>query len=94
MANYNIHMLKAMDSKCILLSPFKIGNFKKTGTGNFPGGPVVGTSPSRAGHAGSIPGRGIWAHMAPVKKPKQNRSSMVTDLIKTLTMVHIQKSFF
>ena len=58
MANYNIHMLKAMDSKCILLSPFKIGNFNKTGTGNFPGGPVVGNSPSRAGRVGSIPGWG------------------------------------
>lgn len=73
MANYNIHMLKAMDSKCILSSPFKIGNFRKTGTGNFPGGPVVGTSPSHAGRAGSIPGRGIRAHMPPVKKPKRKQ---------------------
>ena len=76
MANYNIHMLKAMDSKCILLFPFKIGNFKKTGTGNFPGGLVVGTSPSRAGHVGSIPGRGIRAHMAPVKKPKHKTEAV------------------
>ena len=26
---------------------------------DFPGGPVVETSPSNAGHVGSVPGRGI-----------------------------------
>ena len=29
------------------------------GGGNFPGSPVVKTSPSNAGGAGSIPGRGV-----------------------------------
>ena len=32
--------------------------FIKTHCGDFPGSPVVKTSPSRTGHAGSIPGQG------------------------------------
>ena len=32
--------------------------FKKVGARNFPGGPVVGTSPFSSGSAGSIPGQG------------------------------------
>lgn len=70
MAKYSIRMLKAMYSKCILSSPFKIGNFEETRTGNFPGGPVAGTSPSNAGCAGSVPGRGTKGPLPPVKKPK------------------------
>ena len=31
---------------------------KKVGTGDFPGGPVVGTSPFSSGSAGLIPGQG------------------------------------
>ena len=31
---------------------------KKVGAGNFPGGPVVGTSPFSSGGAGLIPGQG------------------------------------
>ena len=41
--------------------------------GDFPGGPVVKTSPSNAGGAGSIPGWGAKIpHVSGPKKPKQN----------------------
>ena len=57
---------------------------------DFPGGPVVKTSPSNAGGAGSIPGRG--AKIPHASRPKnQNRSNTVTNSIKTLKMVHIKK---
>ena len=70
MAKYSIRMLKAMDSKCILSTPFKIGNFEEIRTGNFLGGPVAGTSPSNAGCVGSVPGRGTKGPLPPVKKSK------------------------
>ena len=57
----------------------------------FPGGPVVKTS-SKAGGAGSIPGQGT--KIPPALRPKnQNikQSNVVTNLIKTLKMVHIKK---
>ena len=45
--------------------------------GDFPGGPVVKTSPSKAGGAGSIPGGGAkiphasWPKQGNIKKQKQ-----------------------
>ena len=51
---------------------------------DFPGGPVVKTSPSKAGGAGSIPGQGT--KIPPALRPKnQNikQSNIVKILIKT-----------
>ena len=52
---------------------------------DFPGGPVVKTSPSNSGGVGSIPG---WGTKIPrafwLKKKPKNRSSRVTNSIKTL----------
>ena len=54
---------------------------------------MVKTLPSRAGGAGSIPGRGT--KMPHASQPKnqnlKNRSNIVTNSIKTLKMVHIKK---
>ena len=59
---------------------------------DFPGDPVVKTSPSNAGGEGSIPGRELRSHMSQGQKTKtQNRSNLVTDSVKTLKMVHIKK---
>ena len=59
---------------------------------DFPGDPVVKTSPSNAGGEGSIPGRELRSHMPQGQKTKtQNRSNLVTDSVKTLKMVHIKK---
>ena len=60
---------------------------------DFPGGPVVGTSPSNAGGVGSIPGLG--AHLPHGQKNEtSDKNSIVTSLIKTFKMVHIKKKFF
>ena len=61
---------------------------------DFPGGPVVKTSPSNAGSAGSIPGWGakIPHALQPKNQKTENRSSIVTNSIKTLKMVHIKKN--
>ena len=67
---------------------------KKTDLGDFPGGPVViKTSPSNAGGAGSIPGRGAKiSHASWPKKPNhKNKNNIVTNSIKTLKMVHIKR---
>ena len=62
---------------------------------DFPGGPVVKTSPSNAGGAGSIPGqRAKIPHASQPKNQnikKKTRSNIVMNLIKTLKMVHIRK---
>ena len=60
---------------------------------NFPGGPVVKTSPSNVGSAGSIPGWGAkipHALRPKYQKNPQNRSNIVTNSIKTLKMVHVK----
>ena len=52
------------------------------------GGPVPKTLPSNAGGVGSIPEQ--RSHRAHGQKTKtQNRSNIITNLIKTLKMVHI-----
>ena len=61
---------------------------------DFPGGPVVNTSSSNAGDAGSIPGQGAKIpHAFRPQKPKHIRSNIVTNSIKTLKMVHLKKIF-
>ena len=61
--------------------------------GNFPGSPMVKTSPSNGGGTGSIP---AWrAKMPPASRPKsQNRRQRqyLTNSIKTLKMVHIKSN--
>ena len=45
---------------------------------DFPGGPVVETSPSNAGGAGSIPGRGAKIpHASRPKKPKHETEAIL-----------------
>ena len=58
---------------------------------DFPGGPVVKTSPSNAGGAGLIPGWGVKIPHAlkPKKDPKTyNRSNTVANSIKSQKLVH------
>ena len=74
---------------------------KVNSTWDFPGGPVVKTSPSKAGGVSLIPGQGA---KIPDGKPKkknnnnkpqtENTNSIVTNSIRTLKMVHIKKNFF
>ena len=53
---------------------------------------MVGTLPSNAGGASSIPGWG--ARIPHASRPRnqniKNRGNVVTDLVKTLKMVHIK----
>ena len=62
---------------------------------DFPGGPVVETSPCNAGSMGSIPGQGgEIPHASQQPSPKKNinnRSNIAANSIKTLKMVHVQK---
>ena len=45
---------------------------------DFPGGPVVKTSPSNAGDTGSIPGQGAKiAHASQPKKPKHKTEAIL-----------------
>ena len=45
---------------------------------DFPGGPVVKTSPSNAGGVGSIPGRGAKIpHASRPKKPKRKTEAIL-----------------
>ena len=55
---------------------------------DFLDGPVVKTSPSNAGVAGSIPGQGTKIPDASMPKKKKDK---VTNSIKTLKMIHIKK---
>ena len=55
---------------------------------------MIKTLPSNAGGAGSIPGQGVripYASWWKNKKP-ENRNNIVTNLVKTLKMVHIKKA--
>ena len=55
---------------------------------------MVKTSPSNAGGAGSIPGRGAKIpHASWPKNQNINRSNIVANSIETLKMVCIKKSF-
>ena len=57
----------------------------------LPGGPVANTPPSKAGGAGLVPGRGDKIPHA-CGPNTENRSNIVRDSVKTLRLVHIQKS--
>ena len=55
---------------------------------------MVKTSPSNAGSAGLISGREVKIpHALWPKNQTKNRKNIVTNSIKTLKMVHIQKIF-
>ena len=65
--------------------------------GDFPGSPVVKTSPSNAGGAGLIPDWELRSHTPCGENKNQikhkNRRSMVTNSIKALKrMAHIKKN--
>ena len=62
---------------------------------DFPGGPVIKTSPSNSEGVGSIPGQGakIPHSSWPRKKKTYNRSNTVTNSIKTFLMVNVKKIF-
>ena len=71
-------------------------DFFKSKNWDFSDGPVVKTLPSNAGGAGSIPGQGakITYASGPKNQNIKERSSIVTNSIKTLKMVHIKKKIF
>ena len=57
---------------------YKYVSESKKALRDFPGGPVVKTSPSNTGGAGSVPGQG--AKILHASRPKnQNRSNIVTN---------------
>ena len=62
-------------------------------SGDFPGSPVVKTSPSNAGGVSSIPGQETKIPHAsqPKNKNIKNRINIVTSSTKTLEMVHSKK---
>ena len=62
-------------------------------TRDFPGGPVVKTSPYNAGGTGSIPAGELRSHMPYGQKTKaENRTSIIQLQLKTLKVVHIKKT--
>ena len=63
--------------------------------GNFPGGPVVKSSPSNAGGVDLVPGLAAKSpHAWWSKKTKHETSNIVTNSIKTLKIGHIKKKKF
>ena len=59
---------------------------------DFPGGPVVKTSPSNAGGVGSIPGWGARVpHALQPKDQNIKQKQYCNKFNKTLKMVHIKK---
>ena len=64
--------------------------FKNSSSWDFPGGPVVQTSPSNAWDVSSIPDWGAKIPLASWPR-KQNRKNIVTNSTKSLKMIHIQK---
>ena len=78
-----------MPLSCTLYKIVKKAKFR-----DFPGGPVVKTSPSNAGGVGSIPGQGAKIpHASGLKSENiQNKSNIVTNSMRTRKkMVHIKK---
>ena len=60
--------------------------------GNFPGSPVVKTLLSNVGDINSIPDQGYKIpHALGPKNQNAKKSNIVTNSIKTLKMVHINK---
>ena len=69
---------------------------KVNSTWDFPGGPVVKTSPSKAEDVSLIPGQGAKIPDGKPKKKKkkhqtENTNSIVTNTIKTLKMDHTKR---
>ena len=64
--------------------------------GDFPGDPMVKTSPSSSGLYRFNPWSGSSnpTCVMPKKQDINNRSNIMTNLINTLEMVHIKKNFF
>ena len=60
---------------------------------HFPHGPVVNTSPSKAGDAGSIPGCGAKITRDKIKKqqPQNKTGNVVANSINTLNMICIRR---
>ena len=60
---------------------------------DFPGGPMVETSPSNAGGAGSIPGWGTKIHMPRGQKPKNIKQKQYCNKFNKdfKKMIHIKK---
>ena len=56
---------------------------------DFPGGPVVKTSPSNTGAVGSIPDWG--AKISHASQWKNRTVNVVTNSVRTLKMVHVKK---
>ena len=86
----NLHIL-CISNKSVKLEI--ITSFKNR---DLPGGPVVKTSPSKAGDAGSVPDWGVKIpHASSPKKTKhkKKRSNIVTNPIKTLKMIYIKKKW-
>ena len=75
------------------VSPATLIHYLRLFNHNFPGGPVVKTSPSRAGEQWVDPPLGkLRSHMPGGQKHKtENRSNIVTNSVKTLKMSHIRK---
>ena len=70
--------------------------FKIIDFGDFPGDPVVKTSPSIAEGVGWIPDQeakihALWPKPKTLGKKERNRNSVVTNSAKTLEVVHIKK---
>ena len=68
--------------------------FKRKLSWDFQGDPVVKTSPSYAGGVGSSPGWGVETPHVSRSKNQIKTISTVTNSIKTLKMVHIEKKIF
>ena len=72
------------------------GSSTKRKPQNFPGGPVVKTSPSNAGGMDLIPGQVAKSpHALWPKKPKHKTGTTLKQIyrLKTLKMVHIKKNY-
>ena len=69
----------------------KLG-FKENKYGNFPGSPVAKISPSNPEGLGLIPGQGAKIpHASGLRNQNIQQKKWVTNSMKTLKMVHIQK---
>ena len=80
------------------MCPSSVSYFKNLYWGYSPGGQLIKTSPSNTGDEGSIPGweakiPHVWGQKKKNNPPKQNRSNIGTNSIKTLKIVHIKKYF-
>ena len=67
-------------------------SYLKSAARDFPGGPVVRTSPSNEGLQVRFPGQGVKIpHVYGQNTNTENRNYIVRNSIKTFQMVHIKK---